>query len=126
MKKNDVSICQDDIVAIHKDARHFGTIKDATSRASIKGPCGEEMEFNLVIRNETIEEVKYYTKGCIYTRACGEMTAKLAQGKSIDNALSISPKQVMRMLKGLPEEHSHCSILAVTTLYRAIANYLLK
>jgi len=59
-------------------------------------------------------------------RYCGETTADLVEGKTLDEALAISPKQVKDKLPGLPLDHSHCSILAVTTLFRAIADYLLK
>ena len=84
------------------------------------------MEFYLLIDNNIIQEAKFYTNGCISTIVCGEITAQLAQGKNINNALGISPKQIKELLQGLPENHSHCSILAVSALYRAIADYLLK
>jgi nitrogen fixation NifU-like protein len=54
------------------------------------------------------------------------MTAKLVEGKTIKDALLVSAGDVIRNLKGLPEDHLHCSILAVSTLYRAIADHLLK
>jgi nitrogen fixation NifU-like protein len=54
------------------------------------------------------------------------MVAKLAEGKFIEEALSISAGEVITRLRGLPEDHLHCSILSVSTLYRAIADYLLK
>ncbi|MCK5491615.1 MAG: iron-sulfur cluster assembly scaffold protein [Candidatus Omnitrophica bacterium] len=111
---------------IAKDGQNFGRMNDPTSSAAIKGPCGDEMEFYLVIKNKIIEEIKFYTKGCIATRVCGIITAQLVLGKSIDEALGISPKKVMDNLTDLPEEHRHCSILAVSTLHRAIADYLLK
>ena len=114
------------IVELAKNPKHFGRMNDPTSGAYIKGPCGDEMEFYLVIKNRVIEEVKFYTEGCIATVVCGSLTAQLALGKSIDEALGISPKKVIEALNGLPEDHCHCSILAVSTLYRAIADYLLK
>ena len=54
------------------------------------------------------------------------MAAHLVYGKTISEALAISAGEVIKQLKGLPEDHLHCSILAVSTLYRAIADYLLK
>jgi nitrogen fixation NifU-like protein len=54
------------------------------------------------------------------------MVAYLAYGKTVKDALAISAKEVIKKLKGLPENHLHCSILSVSTLYRAIADYLLK
>ena len=47
-------------------------------------------------------------------------------GKTVKEALLISAGEVITRLKGLPEDHLHCSILSVSTLYRAIADYLLK
>ena len=97
-----------------------------TSASYLKGPCGDSMEFYLVIENAVLTEVRYYTEGCEATRACAAMTAKLARGKSVTEALNISAGEIIKRLKGLPQEHLHCSILAVSTLYRAIADYLLQ
>ena len=41
-------------------------------------------------------------------------------------ALSISAGELIRSGACEPEEGRHCAILAVSTLYRAIADYLLK
>jgi nitrogen fixation protein NifU and related proteins len=114
------------LIEIAKSSDNFGRMNDPTAAALIKGPCGDEMEFYLVINDKIIEEIKFYTKGCVATRVCGAMTAQLALGKSIDEALGISPKIVIDALACLPEDHCHCSILAVSTLYRAIADYLLQ
>ncbi|MDP8275857.1 MAG: iron-sulfur cluster assembly scaffold protein, partial [Candidatus Euphemobacter frigidus] len=48
-----------------------------------------------------------------------------ARGKTIKEVLAISPAGVIDDLGGLPEDHLHCSILAVNALHNAIANYLL-
>ena len=41
-------------------------------------------------------------------------------------ALAISPREIIESQECLPEEGKHCAILAVTTLYRAIADFLLQ
>ena len=79
-----------------------------------------------MIEKERITGIKYYTDGCRETRACAAMAAKLANGKTIKEALLISAGDIIAKLKGLPEDHLHCSILSVSTLYRAIADYLLR
>ena len=126
MHDEDLSIYPEHIVKAAKDPKHFGRMNGPTSSAFIKGPCGDEMEFYLVIEDRIIKEVKFYTMGCISTIVCGEVVSQLASGKTINEALGISSRQVIEILKGLPENSSHCSILAVSTLYRAIADYLLK
>lgn len=116
----------ENILNIAADLKHLGRMTAPTTGACIKGPCGEEMEFYLTIQDGIIKDVKFYTDGCIATKVCGCMTARFALGKTIDEALSISPRKIIDSLEGLPKDHCHCSILAVGTLHRAIANYLLK
>ncbi len=104
----------------------FGRMNDPTAAASICGPCGDEMEFYLVIKDDIIREVKYFTSGCGNTRACGAAVANRARGRSVTDALSISAGELIRSGECEPREGRHCAILAVSTLYRAIADYLLK
>lgn len=116
----------EEVVSLINDKKYFGRMNDPVSSSYLKGPCGDAMEFYLVIEKGRITEIKYYTEGCHATRACAAMAAKLAEGKIIKEVLLISAGEVITRLKGLPEDHLHCSILSVSTLYRAIADYLLK
>ena len=115
-----------EVIDLINNQRYFVRMNDPVSASYLKGPCGDAMEFYLVIEHGKITQIKYYTEGCQATRACASMVAKLAEGKFIKEALSISAGEVIARLKGLPEDHLHCSILSVSTLYRAIADYLLK
>ena len=115
-----------EVIELINDEKYFGRMNDPVCSSYLKGPCGDSMEFYLVIRDGRIAQIKYYTEGCPATRACASMVARLAEGRSIKEALSISAGEVIERLKGLPEDHLHCSILSVSTLYRAIADYLLK
>ncbi len=54
-----------------QDDPYFGRMNDPVASASLTGPCGDTMEFYLVVRNDLIEEVKYYTMGCGNTVNCG-------------------------------------------------------
>ncbi|MDP8299704.1 MAG: iron-sulfur cluster assembly scaffold protein [Candidatus Tantalella remota] len=123
---DDESLYPEHLVGMAKEPKHFGRMNDPTSSAWVRGPCGDEMEFYLVIKRDVIDDIKFYTEGCIATRVCGVVTAQLVLGKSINEALGVSPKKVIALLDGLSENHYHCSILAVSTLYKAIADYLLK
>ena len=106
--------------------KFYGRMNGPTSSSFVKGLCGEEMEFYLIINNEVITEVKYYSEGCEHTRICAATAAKLALNRTVAEALLISAGEVIDMNKNLPREHLHCSILAVSALYKAIADYLLK
>lgn len=115
-----------EIIDIAEGKGYYGRMNAPVASAYLKGPCGDEMEFYLIIENGVIKDVNVYTEGCLATRACGVITAHQVKGKSIWEALDVSPKKVMDLLNVLPADHKHCAILAVSTLYRAIADYLLK
>ncbi|MCP4651332.1 MAG: iron-sulfur cluster assembly scaffold protein [PVC group bacterium] len=125
--EKDTDIYPPSIMSLAKNAKYSGRMNAPDSAAIIKGPCGDEIEFYLCIKDGLIEDIKFYTEqGCTATIICAETTARLAHKKTIDEALGISPQLVKNILKELPADHSHCTILAVSTLYRAIADYLLK
>ncbi len=114
------------ILKASQEDEYFGRMNAPTASAYLKGICGDEMEFYLVIENNRITDVKYYAQGCQSTKICGARLSRLAKGKTIEEALSISAGKILEDLKELPDGHLHCSILAVSTLYRAIADYLLQ
>lgn len=124
--KEDTSAYPPEAVSLLNDTKFFGRMNDPTSSSYLKGPCGDSMEFYLVIEDNKITDVKYYTDGCGATKACAAFVAHMVYGKTVAQALEISSGDVIAGLKGLPEDHLHCSILSVSTLYRAIADYLLK
>ncbi|MDP8212485.1 MAG: biotin synthase BioB [Candidatus Zapsychrus exili] len=106
--------------------KYIGRMNDPDGSAHIKGPCGDEMEFYLTINEDVIKDIKFYTRGCFFTYACGTMTSHLAFGKTIQEVLQISPGKIIKELRYLPKDHCHCAILAVSTLYKSIADYWLK
>jgi nitrogen fixation NifU-like protein len=101
----------------------FGRMNDPSAAAWVTGPCGDTMEFYLVIDNDVIRQVKYHTDGCGFTRLCGLTVAIYVQGKTILESLSLSGKGLLDVLPQLPPEHRHCAILAVSTFYKAIGQY---
>ena len=110
-------------MALAENKQYFGRMNSPTASALLKGACGDEMEFYLVIEDRVITVVRFFSQGCADTLACGETAARLAQGKTVEDALRISAQQVRDILDDLSD--SHCAILAVSTLYKAIAEYLL-
>lgn len=114
------------ILQASQEDKYFGRMNDASGAAYIKGLCGEEMEFYLLIENNLVKEIKYYTHGCTFTKACAATACRLALEKPIAEILKISPQQIIEELKHLPQDYIHCSILGVSTLHKAIVDYLLK
>lgn len=117
--------CERETALPDTDDSFFGQMNDPTAAATITGPCGDTMEVYLVVRDDIIQEIKYHTDGCGNTRSCGHAIARRALGRNVTDALSISAGELIRSGECRPAEGRHCAILAVSTLYRAVADYLL-
>ena len=104
----------------------WGRMTDPSAGAWHTGPCGDTMEFYLVIEDDIIRTVRYHTDGCEFTRFCGRTVARYVQGKSLRDALSISPRYVLDELPELPPAHRHCAILAVVTFCKAVGEFWLE
>lgn len=114
------------VATYYKNPVNMGRMNDPDGGATIKGVCGDTMEIYLLIERETIQKINFYTEGCGITLACGSILTELVRGKTIQEALKISPHHVMNAFDGLPRDGIHCAILAVNTMHKAIADYLLK
>ena len=104
--------------------RNSGVLSNFNGHARITGPCGDTMEFWLLIRDGKVEEVRFTTDGCGWSRACGSMATCLAEGRSIADAAAIGQQDILRALGGLPPEVEHCALLAANTLKAACDDYI--
>ena len=104
--------------------RNVGSMDNPDAYASVLGPCGDNMEMWLKVRNDYIEKATFWTDGCGATIACGSITTELAKGKTLGEGLAISAEVVTSNLGGLPENHIHCAGLASLTLKKVIIEYM--
>jgi nitrogen fixation NifU-like protein len=54
------------------------------------------------------------------------MVSEMAKGKTLEEALKITPALVAEELQGLPKNKYHCSNLGAQALHKAIQDYLSK
>lgn len=105
---------------------NMGRMNDPDGSAFIKGQCGDTMEMYLLISGGLITEAVFFTDGCGSSIACGSTAARLARERTIREALRISPAEVLDVLGDVPSGDLHCAILAVMTLHKALADYLIR
>ncbi len=82
--------------------------------------CGDTLEIYLMSRNGRIGSASFYTEGCIYTVACANALVSMIDGKPIEQAWAVSPRQIAEFLESLPKTEFHCAELAVRTLHAAL------
>ncbi len=107
--------------------RNVGEIKDADGIGEIGNPtCGDMMTFYIKVKDNVIEDVKFKTFGCGAAIAVSSMVSEMAKGKTIDEVLKITNKDVARELDGLPKNKLHCSNLGADALHKAVEDYQKK
>jgi len=107
--------------------RNAGVLIDADGIGEAGSPaCGDEMKVYLKIENDVIVDVKFQTYGCASAIASSSMATEMIKGKTIQEALSVTNKDVINALGGLPAPKIHCSVLAEQTIKRAILDYAKK
>jgi nitrogen fixation NifU-like protein len=107
----------------YRNPSNFGVLENPDAIGKIKGPCGDTMEIMLKIKNNRITSIRFLTDGCGTSIACGSMLTKIVKDKTLDEVELITSQDLNRALEGLPEDHVHCTILAVNTLRKALNNY---
>lgn len=109
-----------------QNPRCAGSIPDADGVATLAEGCGDVFRFYVKIRDNRLVQVRYEVKGCPVAIACCSMTATLAEGKTLLDAMEITNEVVEKALGGLPPEKRHCSNLAADALYEAMQDYLYR
>ena len=114
----------DKVMEHFTNPRNVGELTDANGIGEVgNSKCGDIMKIFVKIEDEKISDISFKTFGCGAAVATSSMTTELIKGKSIQEALSLSNKDVAKALDGLPAEKMHCSVLAEQGIKAAIANY---
>ena len=107
--------------------KNVGEIPDADGIGEEGNPiCGDMMTFYIKVKDDRLEDVKFKTFGCAAAIAVSSMTSEMAKGKTLEEAMQITPEIVAAELGGLPKIKHHCSNLGADALHKAIIDYRRK
>lgn len=104
--------------------RNVGELPDADGIGEVgNAKCGDIMKMYLKIQDNVIRDVKFETFGCGSAIASSSMATEMIRGKTIEEALALTNKEVVAALGGLPAHKLHCSVLAEEAVKSAVKDY---
>ena len=118
------------VIDHYENPRNVGTLDKADPNVGtglVGAPaCGDVMRLQLKISDDgVIEDAKFKTFGCGSAIASSSLVTEWVKGKSVDQAMEISNKDVAREL-ALPPVKIHCSVLAEDAIKAAVADFKKK
>ena len=84
------------------------------------------MKVFIKVKDNKITDIKFKTYGCVAAIASSDVMCELVKGKTIDQALKIKDKDIVKRLEKLPPVKLHCSVLGMNALRDAIKDYKKK
>lgn len=107
--------------------RNVGEIENPDGSGTYGSPvCGDMMMITIKVENDVIKDAKFKTFGCGSAIASSSMATEMIIGKTIEEALAITNKEIVDRLGGLPPIKLHCSVLADHAIKCAIYDYAQK
>lgn len=122
-----MGLYNDKVMDHFMNPHNVGEIANADGTGTYGSPvCGDMMQITLKIEDDVIKDAKFKTFGCGSAIASSSVATDMIIGKTIDEALAITNKQIIDELGGLPAVKVHCSVLADHAIKSAIYDYAQK
>ena len=122
-----MGLYNDKVMDHFMNPHNVGEIENADGTGTYGSPVGGDMmQITLKIEDDVIKDAKFKTFGCGSAIASSSVATDMIIGKTIDEALAITNKQIIDELGGLPAVKVHCSVLADHAIKSAIYDYAQK
>ena len=101
---------------------HQERVLNCDGTGTARRECGDTITFYLMASGGRLTAISYDIQGCLFTHACANTIIKLAGGKTLEAAGSITKTEILTFLETLPKAEAHCADLALKAFGLALAD----
>jgi nitrogen fixation protein NifU and related proteins len=87
------ALYQELILDHYRRPRNKGTLEGATHSVSLNNPlCGDEIDLQLRVDNDTIKEARFVGRGCSISQASASMMTQLLKDRTVSQAIALAER----------------------------------
>src|SRR5881227_1106304 len=87
------ALYQELILDHYRRPRNKGTLEGATHAVSLNNPlCGDEIDLQLRVDNDTIKEARFVGRGCSISQASASMMTQLLKDRTVPQAIALAER----------------------------------
>jgi nitrogen fixation protein NifU and related proteins len=119
---------KENILDHYENPRNHGNVKNANAKAHDSNPlCGDTFDFEFLIKDGKIQDVKFLGHGCAISTASASMLTEKIIGKPAEVLKSLDEKDIKEML-GIELSHVRikCALLPLKVAKLGVYEYLGK
>ncbi|MCH7903467.1 MAG: iron-sulfur cluster assembly scaffold protein [Armatimonadetes bacterium] len=111
----------DTVMILANSPRNEGKLEGASHTGTMGVPGeGRYIRIHLIVEAGTIKAASFESNGCPASIASASLVCQLVCGKPVENARQIGGKDVIVILRGLPEGKAPMADMAVSALNEAL------
>jgi nitrogen fixation NifU-like protein len=108
-----------------QNPRYGGKLPEGNVFATVENPiCGDVLELQALISNGMIQSIRFRSKGCVPSMACGSAICQLSEGLTVFEARKISQAHLAEEVGGVPQASGHAIQLALDALRKLLDSVL--
>ncbi|MDR0569911.1 MAG: iron-sulfur cluster assembly scaffold protein [Clostridiales Family XIII bacterium] len=122
-----MAMYNDKVIDHFTNPHNVGELLNPDGEGTYGSPvCGDMMKISIKVENDVITDARFKTFGCGSAIASSSVATDLIIGKTVEEALKVTNRDVLDELGGLPAIKIHCSVLADHAIRSAIYDYAKK